>query len=151
MPIFTKDALHQVTTAIIRAAGAHELYALQVADVLIDNHLAGHDSHGILRIPEYVKSVQAGEIVPTAVPSILEESATSALISGNWAFGQVTGIFAADLAVKKAKREKVAVISVVQAGHTGRLAAYTERAARSNVTMFMAIGTVHKLLNQIIN
>jgi hydroxycarboxylate dehydrogenase B len=31
---------------------------------------------------------------------------------------------------------------VVQAGHTGRLAAFTERAARRGVAMFMAIGTV---------
>jgi LDH2 family malate/lactate/ureidoglycolate dehydrogenase len=136
--------LHEVTAEIFRATGAPDDLAAQVADVLIDNHLAGHDSHGILRIPEYVRSVRAGEIVPAARPQVIEESATSALISGNWAFGQVTGVFAADLAVEKAKRERVAVLSVVQAGHTGRLAAFTDRAARQGVVMFMAIGTVNK-------
>jgi LDH2 family malate/lactate/ureidoglycolate dehydrogenase len=144
MPIFSKEILRGVTAAIFRATGAPADLALQVAEVLVDNHLAGHDSHGILRIPEYVRSVQAGEIDPTARPRILEESATSALVSGNWAFGQVTGNFAADLAIEKAKRERVAVLSVVQAGHTGRLAAFTERAARRGVVMFMAIGTVNK-------
>ncbi len=142
MPTLTKDVLHEVTAAIFLATGAPGDLAAQVADVLVDNHLAGHDSHGILRIPEYVKSVRAGEIIPTARPQVLEESATSALVSGNWAFGQVTGVFAADLAIEKAKRERAAVISVVQAGHTGRLAAFTERAARRDVVMFMAIGTV---------
>jgi LDH2 family malate/lactate/ureidoglycolate dehydrogenase len=144
MPTLTKEALHRVTATIFRATGAPDDLAAQVADVLVDNHLAGHDSHGILRIPEYVRSVRAGEIVPTARPQVIEESATSALISGNWAFGQVTGVFAADLAVEKAKRERVAVLSVVQAGHTGRLAAFTDRAARQGVVMFMAIGTVSK-------
>ena len=144
MPTLTKEVLHEVTAAIFRATGAPDDLAAQVADVLVDNHLAGHDSHGILRIPEYVRSVRAGEIVPTARPQVIEESATSALISGNWAFGQVTGVFAADLAVEKAKRERVAVLSVVQAGHTGRLAAFTDRAARQGVVMFMAIGTVSK-------
>ena len=144
MPTLTKEVLHKVTAAIFRATGAPDDLAAQVADVLVDNHLAGHDSHGILRIPEYVRSVRAGEIVPTARPRVIEESATSALISGNWAFGQVTGVFAADLAVEKAKRERVAVLSVVQAGHTGRLAAFTDRAARQGVVMFMAIGTVNK-------
>ncbi|MDP1993017.1 MAG: Ldh family oxidoreductase [Syntrophales bacterium] len=144
MPTLTKEVLHEVTTAIFRATGAPDDLAAQVAEVLVDNHLAGHDSHGILRIPEYVRSVRAGEIVPTARPQVIEESATSALISGNWAFGQVTGMFAADLAVEKAKRERVAVLSVVQAGHTGRLAAFTDRAARQGVVMFMAIGTVNK-------
>jgi uncharacterized oxidoreductase len=144
MPTLTKDILHEVTAAIFRATGAPHDLAAQVADVLVDNHLAGHDSHGILRIPDYVRSVRVGEIVPTARPSVLEESPTSALVSGNWAFGQVTGLFAADLAIKKAKQERVAVLSVVQAGHTGRLAAFTERAARQNVAMFMAIGTVER-------
>jgi hydroxycarboxylate dehydrogenase B len=144
VPILTKEVLHEVTAAIFRAMGAPADLAAQVADVLVDNHLAGHDSHGILRIPEYVRSIRTGEIIPTARPQVIEESATSALISGNWAFGQVTGVFAADLAIEKAKRERVAVLSVVQAGHTGRLAAFTDRAARQGVVMFMAIGTVNK-------
>lgn len=144
MPTFTMEVLHKVTSAIFRKAGAPDDIAIQVADVLVDNHLAGHDSHGILRIPEYIASIRAGEIIPAARPSIVEESATSALVSGNWAFGQVTGIFAADLAIEKAKRERIAVLSVVQAGHTGRLAAFTDRAARVGVAMFMCIGTVSK-------
>jgi LDH2 family malate/lactate/ureidoglycolate dehydrogenase len=144
MLTLTKDVLHEITAAIFRATGAPDDLAAQVADVLVDNHLAGHDSHGILRIPEYVQSVRAGEIIPTARPQVLEETPTSALVSGNWAFGQVTALFAADLAIQKAKRERVAVLSVVQAGHTGRLAAFTERAARQNVAMFMAIGTVER-------
>ncbi|HBB17527.1 MAG: hypothetical protein A3J94_14535 [Syntrophus sp. RIFOXYC2_FULL_54_9] len=144
MPTLKKGALHKVTAAIFRATGAPDDIAAIVADVLVDNHLAGHDSHGILRIPEYVQSVRTGEIIPTARPCVLEENPTSALVSGSWAFGQVTGQFAADLAVEKAKRERVAVLSIVQAGHTGRLAAFTERAARQGVVMFMAIGTVGK-------
>ena len=144
MPNLTKDVLHEITAAIFRATGAPDDLASQVADVLTDNHLAGHDSHGILRIPEYVQSVRAGEIIPTARPRVLEETPTSALVGGNWAFGQVTALFAADLAIQKAGRERVAVLSVVQAGHTGRLAAFTERAARQNVAMFMAIGTVSR-------
>ncbi len=144
MPTLTKNLLYRISAAILQATGAPDDLAAQVADVLVDNHLAGHDAHGILRIPEYVQSVRAGEIVPTARPRVLEESTTSALVSGNWGFGQVAAVFAADLAIKKAKRERVAVVSVVQANHTGRLAAFTERGARLNMVMFMAIGTVER-------
>ena len=83
MPTFSKAALLRATTAIFSAAGAPADLAAQVADVLIDNHLAGHDSHGILRIPEYLKSIVDGEIVPAARPQILEETATTALVTGN--------------------------------------------------------------------
>jgi LDH2 family malate/lactate/ureidoglycolate dehydrogenase len=142
MPTFSPAALERATAAIFRAAGAPPEFAAQVADVLVDNHLAGHDSHGILRIPEYLRSIASGEIVPSARPQILSETPTTALVTGNWALGQVTGLYAVDLAIAKAKRERVAVVSVVQAAHTGRLAAFTDRAAKQDVVMFMWIGTV---------
>lgn len=142
MPTFAAAALHRLTVDIFRTAGAPDDLADQVADVLVDNHLAGHDSHGILRIPEYVRGIRAGEIVPMARPEILEQTATTALVSGNWAFGQVAAIFAADLAIEIALRERVACVSVVRANHTGRLAAFTQRAAARGAVMFMAIGTV---------
>ena len=144
MPTFTKAALHRATAAIFRAAGASADHAAQVADVLVDNHLAGHDSHGILRIPEYLKSIVDGEIVVGASPQVLEETPTTALVTGNWALGQVTGNFAVDLAIAKAKKERVAAVSVVQASHTGRLAAFTDRGAEQGVMVFMAIGTVDR-------
>jgi len=144
MPTFTKAALHRATATIFRAAGAAAEHAAQVADVLVDNHLAGHDSHGILRIPEYLKSIVDGEIVVGASPQVLEETPTTALVSGNWALGQVTGNFAVDLAIAKAKKAHVAAVSVVQASHTGRLAAFTDRGAAQGVMVFMAIGTVDR-------
>ena len=142
MPTFTPAELHRLTAEIFRAAGAPDDLAAQVADVLVDNHLAGHDSHGSLRIPEYVAGIRAGHIVPQARPEVLEETAATALVSGGWGFGQVAALFAANLAIEKALRERVAVVSVVRANHTGRLAAFTQRAAARGVAMFMAIGTV---------
>ena len=144
MPIFTKSHLENITASIFQAAGAPQDLAQQVAEVLVDNHMAGHDSHGILRIPEYLKSIKDGEIVPTARPEILQETPNSALISGHWALGQATGLFATELATAKAKAQGVAVVSVVQAAHTGRLAAFSDRAAQQDVVMFMAIGTVDR-------
>jgi hydroxycarboxylate dehydrogenase B len=123
MPTLSKHQLHDLTKGIFCQAGAPSDLADQVAEVLVDNHLAGHDSHGILRIPEYLKSIADGEIVPTARPEVIQETPASALVQGHWALGQATGIFAADLAIAKAKAHQVAVVSVVQAAHTGRLAA----------------------------
>ena len=144
MPTLTQQALETITADIFCHAGAPQDLAQQVAQVLVDNHMAGHDSHGILRIPEYLKSIEDGEIVVDARPQIIQDTPVSALVQGHWALGQVTGIYAADVAIAKAKANHVAVVSVVQAAHTGRLAAFTERAARQNVVMFMTIGTVDR-------
>lgn len=144
MPLFDKDKLHQITKQIFCAAGAPPDLSEQVAEVLVANNLAGHDSHGVLRIPEYLQSITDGEIIPTARPEILNQTGVSALITGNWALGQVIGNYAADIAIDKALQSGVAAVSVVQASHTGRLGVFTERAAEKGVVMFMTIGTVDR-------
>jgi hydroxycarboxylate dehydrogenase B len=144
MPLFTADYLKNVVIEIFSAVGAKPQDAMQIAEILIANHLAGHDSHGILRIPEYLKSIADGEIDPFASPEIIQETPTSALIKGNWCFGQVVGNFATDIAFQKALEVGVCAVSVVQAAHTGRLAVFTERAAEQGVVMLMTIGTVDR-------
>jgi LDH2 family malate/lactate/ureidoglycolate dehydrogenase len=142
MQTYSSHALHRVSSAIFRAVGAPEDIADDVSTVLIDNHLAGHDSHGIIRIPQYVKCVRTGETDPTARPSIVTETASTALVRGNWAFGQIVANLAADLVVTKAAETGLAAVAVVEACHTGRLAAFIESAATAaGVAVFMTTGT----------
>ena len=79
MPVLTKDVLERLTRTIFQRAGAPGELADRVAEVLVENNLAGHDSHGVLRSPEYIKSIRAGEIVPTACPAVISETDTTAL------------------------------------------------------------------------
>lgn len=142
MPVVSVGSLHELIKAIFVHLKAPDDLADEVAEVLVDNSLAGHDSHGILRVPQYVDAIRAGRLDPSARPQILEESVTTALVTGNNTFGQVAADFAADLATKKALSAGVAAVSLVRTGHTGRLAAFTERASRRGVAMFMTVGTV---------
>jgi len=144
MPTYSSAQLNHVVQVIFSAAGAKQKDAVQIADILVANHLAGHDSHGILRIPEYLQSILDGEIDPKAAPEIIQETPTSAVVKGNWSFGQVVGNYATDIAIDKALAMGVCAVSVVQAAHTGRLAVFTERAAAKDVVMFMTIGTVDR-------
>lgn len=141
MPTFTIDQLQRTMSTILQKVGAPTDLADEVADVLADNQLAGHDSHGILRIPQYVDAVRNGEIDPVARPEILEQTDTTALVTGHCTFGQVTANFGADLATEMALEHRTAAVSLVETPHTGRLAAFTERGARRGVMMFMASGT----------
>jgi len=144
MPLLTSQYLKSVVQEIFLATGTKQDYAIQIAEILVANHLAGHDSHGILRIPEYLQSIADGEINPLADPEIIQETPTSASVKGNWSFGQVVGNYATDIAIQKALEVGVCAVSVVQASHTGRLAVFTERAAEKGVVMFMTIGTVDR-------
>ena len=140
MPTFQAATLRRVAATIFEAAGAPAESAQQVADILVESNLAGHDSHGIMQVPTYCGRIRDGKINPKGLPEILSETASSALISGNWTFGQVTAAYATDLAIEKAKREKIAMVAVVQCDHIGRLGEYSERAARAGMIGIVTAG-----------
>src|SRR6476469_6038881 len=105
MPVFQPDKLRAVGRAVFQAIGAPEHVARRVGDALVDANLVGHDSHGVIRIPQYVAAVRDGEVVPAAEPTIIRETASTALVDGQWGFGQVTAERATRLAVEKAKAQ----------------------------------------------
>ena len=125
----TAEALRQLTCRILSAAGADRSNAQEVAEHLVLANLKGVDTHGIWHIPGYVKAIRAGQLVPGKKPAILEEKPNTALISGHWTFGQVAARFAMETAIRKAGREQVALVGLVQAHHIGRLGHYAEMAA----------------------
>ena len=55
MPTIPVDRLTDVATAIFTATGATPANAEGVVSSLISANLAGHDSHGVIPIPYYVK------------------------------------------------------------------------------------------------
>ena len=71
------------------ATGAPASHAAIVANHLSDANLVGHDSHGIIRIIQYVKEIQSKAINPAAEPEIAKSSAATASVDGHQTFGQV--------------------------------------------------------------
>ena len=71
MPIIQADDLEKLVASILAAAGARVDYADIVATHLVNANLAGHDSHGVIRTPHYVRSIDQGQLQPTAVPEIV--------------------------------------------------------------------------------
>jgi len=141
MIIKTVDELHKIVVKILLAAGADERNANVVAEHLVSANLSGVDTHGVLHLPGYVAAMKAGEIVPTAWPEILNETPTSALITGNWTFGQVAAKYAMEIALAKAEKQNIATVGLVQAHHIGRLGHYAEMAAaKQMISMIWAGG-----------
>ena len=100
-----------------------------VAGDLVTANLMGHDSHGVLRIPQYVKAVRSGGVDATARPRVVSVRGATALVSGEWAFGQLTGRAAMDEAVRLAGEHGVGMVAAVRCAHLGRLGEFVEQAA----------------------
>jgi LDH2 family malate/lactate/ureidoglycolate dehydrogenase len=124
MPNVTAERLTEIEVGLLIAAGASAEEAEIIARYNVGANLVGHDSHGIILIPQYIDRIKAGHIVPGAPWEIQQETATTTVIDGNWGFGYVVNDRAMRYTIEKAKKQNVAVATVRRQSHIGRLASY---------------------------
>jgi LDH2 family malate/lactate/ureidoglycolate dehydrogenase len=125
--------LRDYIVALYKAFGAAPSDAGEIADHLIEASMEGHDSHGILRAPEYLERIEQGAIDPLAHPQIAAEGPAWATVDGCWGFGQPTSRFAMGLAISKARNTGIACVTVRNGNHMGRVGHYTLLAAREGM------------------
>jgi LDH2 family malate/lactate/ureidoglycolate dehydrogenase len=122
-------SLRAAIERILGAAGADEEAAAIVAGSLVESDLRGVESHGVIRVPEYVRAIRSGRIVPTARPRIQRESGALVALDGCRAFGQVAARELAMLANRRARSHGVALATLAGVEHVGRLGEWAELAA----------------------
>ena len=145
----TKSAqeLHDLSIAIFKTAGATPENAEGVTSSLISANLAGHDSHGVMRIPSYVEDIQNGRIRPAAVPLITQEKAATATIDCAGTFGQLGACMTAETAVRKAREGGIGSATLFRANHTGRIGEWAELgASQGMITIATASGPFVRLV-----
>jgi len=133
MPVLGAEFLRQVTSDIFRAVGASEAVTATVAHSLVAANLSGHDSHGVIRIIEYLKRIAQGNINLTAEPEIVKETATTILVDGHWGFGQVAATWAMEQIIAKAETHQMASAAVYNCGHVGLVGSYPAMAAHKGM------------------
>lgn len=126
---------------VIVAMGASEEIATETAHHLVRSNLSGHDSHGILRLPQYVAQADAGLLIPSAVPTAIGGIGATLLLDAGFGFGQYSTAFALDRAFALARQHGVSAVAVRHSTHIGRLGEYTERAGITGMIAIVTIGT----------
>ena len=96
------EKMRELAAAIFTAKGMPEKDAEEVADCLVDAHMIGRESHGLLRIPCYVRRLEQGGANPVPKMRIVSETPTTAVLDADHAMGMVTGNYAARLTREKA-------------------------------------------------
>src|SRR2546422_3517839 len=102
MPLFYAEELTAWCRRMFLAAGVPPEVAQRVAESLVESNLVGHDSHGVIRIEQYVEMLSDGRINPRAEPRVVRETDNTAVLDGGWQFGQVAARHAMDVAITKA-------------------------------------------------
>lgn len=129
MPVVAHDTLREFGYAIFQAAGVPEDQAHILTDHLVEANLMGHDSHGVIHIPGYVRQLQGGTMFPVGNHQIVRETPASLVIAANRSIGIVLAYQAMQMAVERAKQHTFGGVAVHQATHIGRLGAFPPLAA----------------------
>jgi uncharacterized oxidoreductase len=139
MPILQYDQLFDLGRRILIGAGVPEADAAIVAEELANANLVGHDSHGVMRLVQYVEFIRDGYAHPGADFEVVQDGPTLAVIDGRFNFGQVTTRAALQLGIAKAREMGTATILMRNCNHIGRLGAYTHEAAINGMVALMAV------------
>jgi uncharacterized oxidoreductase len=139
MPTIRAEELLRLGQDVFRAIGVPDEDAAWMAQVLVRANLQGHDSHGVIRIPQYVEEWRTGKLNPKAKPRILSEGPATALMDGEAGFGQIVARQAMRLAIRKAGEAGVAAVGVKRSGHIGRLADYVEMASAQDMIALLFV------------
>ncbi|MDA0837996.1 MAG: Ldh family oxidoreductase [Planctomycetota bacterium] len=139
MPTVFAPELRSLCITLLRAWGAAADEAELVADCLVQSNLEGHDSHGVLRLPQYLERIESGIILPGADIKTVRERKAMAVLDGAWNFGQVIAVRAAEMAIAKARECSQATVTAFHCNHVGRLARFCQIAVDNDCIGIMAV------------
>lgn len=133
MPRIMSDQLREIAREIFKAVGVKENLAERVSDSLVESNLRGVDSHGVMRLPAYVRLIEQGKIRPDSKPIVVRETVATAVVDGGWGFGQVVARRAMEIAIEKARQCGASAVGVIHCNHIGRLGEYSQMAAEEDM------------------
>lgn len=139
MPTLKCEPLESLACDVFRAITVPPAGAAWMAKLLIRANLRGHDSHGVIRVPQYVASWKKGEADPKAEPVVVQDGPATALVDGKRGFGQIVARRGMEVAMAKAAAIGVAAVGVYNSNHIGRLADYTEMALERDMLALLAV------------
>ena len=141
MPRIDGATLTDFTAAIFVACNIPPEIARQVSESLVLANSSGHDSHGVIRIIEYVDWTARGWVNPLGKLTVVHEQPCILQLDGDYQFGQVVGRDAMELGIEKAKNEGACILSLKRSGHLGRVGEFMEQAAAAGMVCFAFTNT----------
>jgi ureidoglycolate dehydrogenase (NAD+) len=123
-------ALRELVRGIFQRQGMNDAHALLTADVLVWADLRGMGSHGVMRVPQYVRFIGKGDLNPTPAIRREREGPAFVLLDADRAAGPIAMTEGARAACEKARSAGIGLSLVRSTTHTAALGYYTQTAAR---------------------
>jgi uncharacterized oxidoreductase len=140
--LITDQNLKNVLHEILRHAGSDEYEAGLVADHLVRANLTGHDSHGAGMLPQYVRNVQAGLLLPGTTASLVRDDGSILVFDGQRGYGQRVAAESMDAAIRRCRETGLAVMALRNAHHIGRVGSYGEQSIAAGLVSLHFVNVI---------
>jgi L-2-hydroxycarboxylate dehydrogenase (NAD+) len=119
-----------VAADAFRAHGISDRDAEVTAEVLVTANARGKGSHGLIRLPRYLRGLEHGNVDPEGEIEIIRDSGAAATLTGGSRLGPPVALEATAEASARAEEYGVGAIGVQDGNHLGMLGYYTDHARR---------------------
>jgi uncharacterized oxidoreductase len=126
-------ALQDFVRDIFLAAGCSAAEGARIGRYLVNANLAGHDSHGVARVPRYVERLHEGLIRADQTIEVVVDTPVMAVVDGNYGFGQTVAPQAVEVGIEKCRAGGLSAVALRNAGHIGRVGEWAEMAAAAEL------------------
>src|SRR4051812_6428798 len=120
--------------------------ARRIATYLTTANLTGHDSHGVIRVPVYVRWKKMGSVVPNQTAEVLVDTPSLAVVDGKFGYGQTVTPQAVRIGIEKCKKAGLSAVALRNAGHIGRVGDWAEMAAAEGLVSVHFVNAAGSLL-----
>jgi uncharacterized oxidoreductase len=139
VPTFASASLLTFAQQLFCAAGVPKDEADIVAGSLVLANLSGHDSHGLIRIPQYTNALRDGRLKAGAAFQVVQETPALLCVDAGWGLGQVQAHRLLERLIPKARQVGLAAGTLKHCGHIGRVGEYAEAAAGHELALVASV------------
>jgi L-2-hydroxycarboxylate dehydrogenase (NAD+) len=125
-----RDRAEAVASEAFQAHGISEADADTTAEVLVSADARGKHSHGLLRLPRFVRGIEHGNVDPGGDIEVVRDAGAGATLSGGSRLGPVVAAEAVGEAMARADEYGVGAVGVHDSNHLGMLGYYTDLVRR---------------------
>jgi L-2-hydroxycarboxylate dehydrogenase (NAD+) len=128
------EVLEKFMTDVMVKAGIPAHDAAIIGDALLQADKLGFDSHGVNRLKSiYLDRIKEGILNPVTNYKIIREGPTTAVIDGQNGMGHVIAFNSMKLAIEKAKKFGMGMVTVRNSSHYGFAGYYPLMAVKENM------------------
>jgi LDH2 family malate/lactate/ureidoglycolate dehydrogenase len=117
----TLAEVHALTVQVLQAHGVSHAHAQAIADAITAAERDDCKSHGLFRLPGYVRSIRSGKVTPDAVPEVRELAPAIVQVDGRNGFAPLALQVGRAPLADKARQYGIAALAVTRIYHFAAL------------------------------